>query len=306
MREQMHKGGGDDPLAGPVFPRFWNVGDAADPNVMKLAASALVASNSAIEDLLPPVRDAWQKATADEARLNLALLLAYSYRTAEDAPHLKEIASEILTKYPDSYTAMALLGSAYGMLNEWEAWKEMLDSRLTKRPDDEELLRLKASWAEERGDWAESRTAWQTLMDKGTAKPNDYNMYGWSTLFDNTVNDAAIKAARQAMMLTDNASFAETHTLACLYAAEGKTTEARDLLLKAMALSNLSTPNSEVWFGFGSIYEQYGLNDAAARAYSKVEKPQGRINPSSTYLLAQSRLKILESSGKSANNAGNH
>ena len=29
MREQMHKGGGNDPLAGPVFPRFSNVGDAA-------------------------------------------------------------------------------------------------------------------------------------------------------------------------------------------------------------------------------------------------------------------------------------
>jgi len=306
MREQMHKGGGDDPLAGPVFPRFWNVGDQADPNAMRLAASALVASDPAIKDLLPLVGDAWQKATTDEARLNLALLLAYGYRTAEDAPHLKEIASGILKEYPDSYTAMDLLGSACGMLKEWDAWKEMLDSRLTKRPDDEELLRLKASWAEERGDWAESRSVRQMLMDKGTAKPNDYNMYGWSALFDNTVNDAAIKAARQATMMTNNASFSEIHTLACLYAAEGKTTEARDLLLKAMNMSNLSMPNSAVWYGFGSIYEQYGINDAAAQAYSKVEKPQGRISATSTYLLAKSRLKILESSGATANNAGHN
>jgi tetratricopeptide (TPR) repeat protein len=282
------------------------VGDQADPNAIRLAASALVASDPAIKDLLPLVGDAWQKATTDEARLNLALLLAYGYRTAEDAPHLKEIASGILKEYPDSYTAMDLLGSASGMLKEWDAWKEMLDSRLTKRPDDEELLRLKASWAEERGDWAESRSVRQMLMDKGTAKPNDYNMYGWSALFDNTVNDAAIKAARQATMMTNNASFSEIHTLACLYAAEGKTTEARDLLLKAMNMSNLSMPNSAVWYGFGSIYEQYGINDAAAQAYSKVEKPQGRISATSTYLLAKSRLKILESSGATANNAGHN
>ncbi len=306
MREQMHKGGGDDPLAGPVFPRFWSVGDAADPNAMKLAASALVSSNPAIKDLLPFVRDAWQKASTDEARLNLALLLAYGYLTTEDASHLQEIASGILKEYPDSNTALNLLGSAYGMQKEWGTWKTMLDTQLAKRPDDEELIRLKALWGEESGDWPEARSAWQMLIDKGTAKPNDYNMYGWSSLFDNTVNDAAISQARQATMLTNNASFAEIHTLACLYAAEGKTTEARDLLLKAMNLSNLSIPNSEVWFGFGSIYEQYGLNDAAARAYSKVEKPLGRMNPSNTYLLAQARLKNLESRGTSKNSAGNN
>ena len=192
------------------------------------------------------------------------------------------------------------------MLKEWDTWKTMLDGQLAKRPDDEELIRLKALWGEESGDWSEARSAWQMLIDKGTAKPNDYNMYGWSSLFDNTVNDTAINEARQATMLTNNASFAELHTLACLYAAEGKTTEARDLLLKAMTLSNLSIPNSEVWFGFGSIYEQYGLNDAAARAYSKVEKPLGRMNPSNTYVLAQTRLKNLESSGGSKGSAGHN
>jgi hypothetical protein len=73
-----------------------------------------------------------------------------------------------------------------------------------------------------------------------------------------------------------------------------------------MNMSNLSMPNSAVWYGFGSIYEQYGINDAAAQAYSKVEKPQGRISATSTYLLAKSRLKILESSGATANNAGHN
>ena len=182
---------------------------------MKLAASALVSSNSAIKICcrlyVTPGRRLHRRGSPESC-----LVLAYGYLTTEDASHLQEIASEILKEYPGLYTAMDFLGSAYGMLNEWGTWKEMLDSRLAKRPDDEELIRLKASWAEEGGDWPEARTAWQTLIDKGTAKPNDYNMYGWSSLFDNTVNDAAISQARQATMLTNNASFAEIHTLACL------------------------------------------------------------------------------------------
>ena len=60
-----------------------------------------------------------------------------------------------------------------------------------------------------------------------------------------------------------------------------------------MTLANLSEPNSEVWYGFGSIYEQYGVDDAAIEAFRKVEKPEGRIYPASTYVLAQARLKAL-------------
>ena len=295
MRERMHKGGGDDPLAGPIFPRFWNANDPVESNAMQLAGASLIASDPAIKDMLPQIREAWQKAPTGEARLNLAMLLAIGYRTAEDAPHLKEIAGEILHDYPDSYAAIGFLGSAYGMLDDWNDWQQMLDLRLAKRPDDEELLRLKASWAEAKGDWAADRAVRQILIDKGTAKADDYNLYGWSALFDNTVGDAAIKAARQATMLTNNAHFAELHTLACLYAATGKTSEARDLLLKAMSVGNYATPNSQIWFGFGSIYEQFGVVDAAIRAYSKVDDPHKRIDPTSTYLLAQSRLKILES-----------
>ena len=136
MRERVHKGGGDDPLSGPIFPRFWTQGDAADAKAMKLAACALAVSDPAIKDQLPEIREAWQKAATEDARLNLELLLANGYLTAQDGPHLKEIAGEILKKYPDSNEAIGLMGSAYGMQKEWSEWQEMLDARLSKRPDD--------------------------------------------------------------------------------------------------------------------------------------------------------------------------
>ena len=79
-----------------------------------------------------------------------------------------------------------------------------------------------------------------------------------------------------------------------LYAAAGKTSEARDLLQKGMSTANLSLPNSAVWFGLGLLYEQYGVNDAAIAAYEKVEEPEGQIDPADTYLLAQARLKALK------------
>ena len=60
-----------------------------------------------------------------------------------------------------------------------------------------------------------------------------------------------------------------------------------------MTVANLSEPNSSVWYVLASIYEQYGITDAAIEAYRKVDKPEGRIYPTSTWLLAQARLKAL-------------
>jgi tetratricopeptide (TPR) repeat protein len=294
MRDLTPRGGGDDPLSGPLFPRFWTAGDAADPAAMRLASASLVAGTPAIKAMLPDLVAAWQKAPAGDARLSLSLLLAYAYQSTEDGVHMKEVAAEILKGHPDSYTAIGFAASADDLLGNWDDWKQMLESRLAKRPEDESLLRMKSQNADARGDWPAARASLQVLFDNGKAGAGDYNMYGWTSLFDNTANDDALKAARQATMLTNNATFAELHTLACLYAVHGQASEARDLLLKAMKTAELVEPNSEVWFGFGSLYEQYGVNDSAIAAYEKVEKPEGRISPSDTYVLAQARLKALK------------
>ena len=292
-RDRMHKGGGDDPLSGPLLPRFWTVGDAGDATAMQLAAASLVASNDGVKDLLPLLRAKWEKASSEDARLNLALVLASGYLHTEDAGDLKTVSAEVLKKYPDSYVAIGFAGSADGMLKDWKDSSEMIESRLAKHPDDENLLRLKIQFAQEQSDFALARATEQTLIDKGKGTAGDYNNVAWLALFDDKVDTDTVKSAQQAAMLTKDSTFAELHTLACIYAYEGKSLEARDVLLKAMTVENLSEPNAAVWYGFGSIYEQYGVNDAAIAAYKKVARPAGRIGTTSTYSLAQARLKAL-------------
>jgi tetratricopeptide (TPR) repeat protein/transglutaminase-like putative cysteine protease len=299
-RDRMHKGGGDDPLSGPLLPRFWSVGDQGDAAAMQLAAASLVASNDGVKELLPGLRAGWEKAASDDARLNLGLLLATGYMHAEDGEDLKTVSAEILKKYPDSYVAINFAGSADGLLKDWKDSSELIESRLAKHPDDENLLRIKILFAEEKGDFALARATEQTLIDKGKGTAGDYNNVAWLALFDDKVDAGSVKSAQQATMLTKDSTFAELHTLACIYAHEGKSAEARDMLLKAMTVENLTEPNAAVWYGFGSIYEQYGVNDAAIAAYKKVERPAGRIGVTSTYSLAQARLKAL---GAAANQA---
>ena len=102
-----------------------------------------------------------------------------------------------------------------------------------------------------------------------------------------------MKYGQQAVQLTNSSEFDVLHTLACIYAFQDKTTEARDLLLKAMNAANQAVPSTEIWFALGMIYQQYGLNDAATEAFSKVEKPDDPVLGVSTYVLAQQRLAAL-------------
>jgi len=303
VRDSMHKGGGDDPLSGELLPRFWTVGDPADKNAMKWAAIAQVVDSRGVLPLIPEIRKAWEDATDPEARLNYALLLATAYRTAQDTAHLREIANEILKKYPESYNAISFTDWADTLDKTPEPWKLRIEAQLAKHPSDEVLTRMKVNALEALGDWNAARTTLQTLETHGKATAEDYNRIGLISLAENKATEDAIKASRQGNTLTQNANFAQLQTLASLYALQGKTNEARDLLVKTMRFFNMTEPNDSMWYLLGLLYENYGSTDAALDAYAKVKKPIVYAAPTSTWILAQNRIKALHPG--TANPAGN-
>jgi tetratricopeptide (TPR) repeat protein len=295
-RGLVHRGGGDDPLEGELFPRFWTEGASSGSQsasqAIQIAALALTLQKPLSQIPLEPAVALYQKTPAAN-RSDLALLLAFASLNHLDAAAAKPYISELLQQYPDSITAISLASHAYAQLKDFHSWSALIETRLAKRPSDRELLGQAAFEADSQDDFAGARKALRLVLDSGKAISSDYNNYAWLALFDNHLDSDSIQAGQQANVLSKNASFADLHTLACLYAAQGKTTEARQLLLEAMSAANQAEPDSAVWFGFGSIYEQLGENDAAIAAYRKVTPPVAPINPVDTYNLAQTHLKTL-------------
>jgi Flp pilus assembly protein TadD len=297
-RSLVHRGGGDDPLEGDLFARFWVEGSSSasqsTSQAIQIAAIALTIQKTASQISLEPAI-ALYKTTPTANRSDLTLLLACAWLNHKDAAAAKPYISELLEQYPDSITAISLAGQAYAQLKDFAAWSALLNAHLVKRPSDRQLLNQSAFEAESQADFARARKALRLVLDSGKATSNDYNSFAWLALFDNHLDVESIQAGQQANLLSKNSNFADLHTLACLYAVEGKTTEARQLLLDSMAAGNQAEPNSSVWFGFGSIYEQLGEDDAAIAAYRRVTAPEGTISPIDTYNLAQASLKRLHS-----------
>jgi tetratricopeptide (TPR) repeat protein len=299
-RDLTHKAGEDDDLAGPLLPRFWTVGSskpgADSPEAMRLAAISLLADSMDAKPYLAEISTAREKASG-QRQTDLDLLLASAADGAEMPDVALPAALRLMDEEADSLTAVRLAGTAYALKHDANGWLAMLAPRLAKRPADPDLLRQEMFAYQAAGKVAEARKVAQTIMDGGKATSSDYNGFAWMGLFDNHLTEAELKAAQQSNMMSKNGSFADLHTLACVYAAMGKTTEARKVLAQAISAGNLPEPNSAVWYALGLIYEQYGAMDAAIAAYGKVQAHEfddhAYIDPSSTYLLAQGRLKAL-------------
>jgi len=292
-RDKIHMGGGDDPLSGALFPSFWSKGQEADNAAVRLAALVLLPSKQLKSANLATVIAARDVAKAEIDRARLNLVLAYAYSAQERWADLLAITDELMKAYPTSLRAFDLATRAYAGLKRFDEWEKVVQSRRAEHPDEMAYIRSAARVASYRGQYAEAREIIKTIIDKGQANSEDLNLYAWYALeLPAPIDQESIDTGIRATDLSKN-SFAIQHTLGCIYAQAGKTKQARELLLKAMDDGHFEQPNSEIWFGFGLIAEQYGVIDAAQKMFVRVGRAQTEY-PASSYALAQEHLAKLK------------
>jgi tetratricopeptide (TPR) repeat protein/transglutaminase-like putative cysteine protease len=292
-RDQIHIDNGDDPLSGALFPFFWTKGQEADASAVQTAALVLLPSKHLKDRNLATIIAARDKTKDDLQRARLNLVLDYAYSTQQRWQETLPVTSELVKNYPSSLRAFRLAETTYGELKRFDDWDSLINTHLQSNPDEPAYIRSQARLAAYRGDFPKAREILKSLIDKGRAISEDFNEYAWFALeLPGPIDQETIDVAVRGNDLTKNSSFAILHTLACVYAQDGKTSEARELLLKAMDASHLEEPNTEIWFGFGLIAEQYGITDAAEKMFGLIEKPKDNY-PASTYGLAQQHLAAL-------------
>jgi transglutaminase-like putative cysteine protease/Flp pilus assembly protein TadD len=301
LREEQHLQGGDDPFAGQPFPRFWTKGQQADANQMKLAAAAILVQTKptaaqGVAILEPALALAMKDpAKSDTEKTNIDLALLTGYANAENYEKMLAVVREIAKQHPESKSIFLQESFALRALGKSSEADALADERLKQMPDDLDALREKSINALSREDYVTAHNLAVKVVDSGNADASDLNQAAWYSLFTNNVGDKDMDDALRATQMSQN-NPSMLHTLACLYAATGKTKEAYQLLVQAMDRENLDEPNSDFWFAFGRIAEQYGETQTAEADYARVTKPAKMLQMmGSSYQLAQDRLKVLQS-----------
>ena len=296
-RDKIHMAGGDDPLDGNPFPHFWTKGQEGDAAAIRLASLVLMPSKQLKTSNLAAVTAARDAAKTDIDRTRLNMVLAHAYAEQERWSEMLPVALDLTKALPTSLRAFDIVSRVYTGLKRFDDWDKLVQARRAEHPDEFEYVRAAARIAAYRGQFDKARQIIKSIMDKGQSNSDDLNLYAWFALaLPGPIDQEAIDTGVRATDLAKN-SFAIQHTLGCVYAQSGKTSQARELLLKAMDDNHLVEPNSEIWFGFGLIAEQYGAADAATKMFARVEKPKTEY-PASSYALAQQHLATLKTPTK--------
>src|SRR5579859_5864248 len=295
-REEQHLAGGDDPLAGEAFPRFWTKGNEGNADQIRMAAAAILVETKPTAQqgvsILEAVRDS---AKSDADKLNISLALLSGYMQLEQHEKLLAVASELAKQYPESKRAFVDRSYALRALGRYPEADQLSQERLKRMPDDIDAMRALAANAIAREDYALVHDLAQKIVIAGKAEAMDLNELAWNALFSGKVGSEDIQNAVKAAQLSTNKT-AELHTLGSLYAEVGKIKEAREVLIQSMDILGLDEPDADYWYAFGRIAEQYGERDAATADYARVTKPKKALQiPFSSYRLAQNRLKALSS-----------
>jgi len=288
-RESISAGGGDDPLSGPAFARLWQKEKpAATVDEIRTAAASLMSSEDSAAEGAVVLEAARAKAEGEELKTAIDLALSRHYLVMKDWAKLLPVAERLSKSNPDSGSAFLSWSTALAHLGRVEESETLAKERLTRLPKDHDALRVLSFDFAQQGDYDTASTWARRIVNDLTPTSEDYNHAAWLALFQGKNFDQAIEDARRA----SSANTPETlHTLAALYAETGKSTEARQALLKSLEQRLTDQPTSTDWFVLGRIAENYGVSDAAIVAYRKVTKEEA--NGVTTWELTQKRIAQL-------------
>ncbi len=288
-----------DPLTTHPFSALWRglIPEPKDPDerraLTRIAAASLVADGPNRDHAVEVLETARKRSHTPGIELRIDQALARAYGDLGDWERALAAARRLRKRSKDSEGAYELEFRALYQLGRYAEAKALAEQRLASLPNDPTAITQISDVEIAEGDFAAAEKRLRGLLQRGLATPATYNNLAWLGLFLPKLPDDAADLALQANNLTRFAEPGTLHTLAAVYAEQGKTREAFQLVLKRMDLRNADEPEGVDWYLLGRIMEHYDLEDLAMEAYRKVPKSEGRATDS-TYVLAQRRLAILE------------
>jgi tetratricopeptide (TPR) repeat protein len=282
------------PFSGSAFGQIWWQDFAKQERTIRLAAAALLATDTDPTRAIAILTEQLQKKDLDENQsFQVRRALAIAYNNTHQYSKLLTTANSLLAvdrHEPEAWTWRAK--AMCGMGHAAEACKELIAELTTGLEP-----RLESDLAfllGECGDIETARSEHWSLVRRYPDNALFRERLAWLAVaaggaaVDKSVIEHALAAAKSRSVLIVES----TNILAAVYAEQGDLPSALSTLRKSLELRSGSASAGD-WYILGRIAEQYGLHDAALSLYRKIKSPDV-FSAASAYELARRRIRVLE------------
>jgi hypothetical protein len=264
---------------------------------LRLAAGYALTRSSFPADLqigVSIVLPRWRAENDPARKLILARPLASSLSELRRNGELLEVTAYLMATVPIESTAVRIRSFALDRDGKTDLADSLVRAAYEKAPDDPEWIRLLTVRLAGLGRYTEAIALSAGLVDSGKADREDYNDIGWYSLYLEKP-DLAVIESRQLIPRLMEGSDAELHTLACLLADAGRTSEALEVFGRYLDVRGSLEPEAATWLAYGIMAERFGLRQTAIDAYLRVSPEPDYPYPGITcYALARRHLEALK------------
>jgi tetratricopeptide (TPR) repeat protein/transglutaminase-like putative cysteine protease len=288
-------GNGGDPIPEEPFLALWTKKEKEEAGAEDIrCASAALINLTVSAKALPILLACRETAGSDARRIALDMTLAQNYLLQERFDDLLAVSRRLSAAAPASDNADDLQVLALLQLKRWDDLRALAERRLQHSPGDLMALRLLAEEASRAHDFDGAEKRYDEIISAGKATAGDFNSLAWMLLERGRLDEKTVDYGQRAATLSSYGDAACLHTLASIYADMGKTSEAYQVILQALAARIDESPSSDDWYVFGRLAEHYGLPEVARKYYKRVGPPPTPEREAlSTHALAARRLAAL-------------
>lgn len=265
-----------------------------DEGALWLAALALLVVNSAdtadTEDLQ---RAAERLTTPAQQEILEAARFAIAWENKDGALAL-QAAGNMERLKPGSAETLRMRALSYEVADRWEDAEQASRTWIAQRPGDSAAKRALVRALNGQDRYADALAVLAPEVQEGRADAWQLNNYAWQALRAGGVDATVVKAAENSHTQRQRRDYSAAHTLACVYADQGRVMEARHVLLQMLEDHPAADPLSgQIWLVRGLIAEALGATGAAVKSYRQIER-QKTDSADSVHAIAAMRLARLE------------
>jgi tetratricopeptide (TPR) repeat protein len=283
-----------DPLAPEPFLKLWPlVPEISERDQVLAAAACLVARGRYYREGVETLSAVRMRALDHSFQSAIDFAWADGLRLNSEFAESLPLWGKVRQRYPTSEVAFTAMGTAMVRSGGLD---EAMRLAHTMKPEDPlyaSAQRTRARSLSVQHKYGEASRAYQAACESPKATAVDWNNRAWLTLFEPGTLKPDEDSANVGLRLTQGRGAPEIHTMSAILAETGQLKEARQMLIRYMALFYASEGiNVSARYVLGRLAEQLGLADAATAIYTGIPRPKIDIGDDA-YDLAQIRLKVM-------------